>query len=254
MAANYARGKVSEFSQFWRGSKNALSRSAILMHRLIYDLQFAASRGGYFLEVYKSEVDQDGFDVILDDRDNIKKLQVKTVTSGATTSSWKIHKAMLRPHRGYAEELGFECSPEGSGYQGAVVLMDFTPDDLSIQVDYYYVDVFVLKAFCLGILSRLHNGANDSIKRLYLRLQHGTSHETTDVRKSAFVRSKGPEQVLALAGLHGPVGGGWPYSLRKFISEQKDFDKSYAAHELRQLIGDKDVSFCSPPLKEAETK
>ncbi|GAI56639.1 unnamed protein product, partial [marine sediment metagenome] len=33
------------------------------------------------MEVYRSEVDQDGFDIILDDRDNMKKVQVKTVIS-----------------------------------------------------------------------------------------------------------------------------------------------------------------------------
>jgi len=95
------------------------------MHRLIYDLQFAASKIGYFLEVYKGEVDQDGFDIILDDRDNIRKIQVKTVISGSRTSSWQIHKALLRPHYRFVEKLGFEPSPEGEGYQGGVILMDF---------------------------------------------------------------------------------------------------------------------------------
>jgi len=252
MATNNDRGQVSEFNRFWRKRENSLSRSAVLMHRLIYDLQFAASKRGYFLEVYKGEVDQDGFDIILDDRDNMKKLQVKTVISGSGRRSWKIHKAMLRPHYRFAEELGSEPSPEGSGYQGAVVLMDFACKGFSIDVDYYYVDVFVLKAFCLGILSLVDKRSNNSIKSIYLKLQHGKSHDKIWVCKSAFVKSKGPEHLLALAGLHGPVGVSWPDSLLRFMSDTGDFDKSYAAHELRQLISDNDVCFCSPPLKEAQ--
>lgn len=251
IVTNNTQGQVSEFSRFWREPKNSLSRSAILMHRLIYDLQLAASKRGYFLEVYRGEVDQDGFDIILDDRDNMKKVQVKTVISGSRTPLWKIHKAMLRPNYLFAEELGFEPSPEGSGYQGAVVLMDFDCKDFSINVDYYYVDFFVLKAFCLGILSRANKRSNNLIKNLYLELQHGTSHQKMDVRKSAFVKSKGPEYLLALAGLHGPVGGIWPDSLLRFMSDKSKFNKSYAAHKLRQLISDNNVCYCSPPLKEA---
>jgi hypothetical protein len=36
------------------------------------------------------------------------------------------------------------------------------------------------------------------------------------------------------------------------LSDESEFNKSYAAHELRHLISDNDVCFCSPPLKEAQ--
>lgn len=238
-------------AEFFINPRNSLSREAILMHRLAYDLQIAAARSGYFLEIYKGEVDQDGFDVILDDRDVAKKLQVKTVLAGSRPPCLKIHKALLRPHRRQVEKLGFEPSPEGSGYEGGVVLMVIACRESSIDVDYHYTDTFILRAFNVHIIARKNKASSRYIKNLYSDLQRGTSHERIKVRKSAFVRVEAPRQLLALAGMHSPEGGCWPYSLLRFISEKTEFNKAYAAHELRQLISDNDVCFCSPPLREA---
>lgn len=183
--------------------KESMSRSAILMHRLIHDLQVAAAVRGYFLETYSNEVDQDGFDIILDDRDYLMKVQIKTVSSASKTASWKIHKTILRacPHLG--EQLGFEPSPEGTGVQGGVILMRFDCSGASLTVEYLCTNVFIITAFHLGIISWPRRSMNDAVRKLYNNLQNGTSHQKVRVTKSAFLKAKSPEHLLALIGLHG---------------------------------------------------
>lgn len=241
--------KMQELKKFLSNSKNSRSREILLMHRLIYDVELASSARDNFLDIYKGEVDQNGFDIIFDDHDEIKKLQVKTVWSSAKTSRWKIHKCMLRPHRLLAEKLGFEPSPEGAGYQGGVILMVFKCDGLSISIDYYYTDIFIVKAFDVGVISYIQNNKNTAVKSLYTQLQKGVSHDKIEVCKSAFLKAKSAGHLLALAGLHSCVGSSWPYSLLNFIRTKQQFDKSYSADELRKLVCDDDIRYCSPPLK-----
>lgn len=243
MKINKSKKHASSFDQFWHESEFSLYRSTILMHRLIYDLQFEASKRGYLLDIYKGEVDHAGFDIILDDRDTIKKIQVKTVSSGSRTSSWEIHRAMLRPDIFCAEKLGFESSPEGVGYQGGVILMDFKLIDCLIKIDYYYLDIFILQAFNMGVLTQKKRNSNSNIKTFSRELQTGKSHQKIKVRKSVFVKSKGPGHLLSLAGLQGSVNASWPCS----IFDINERDRAFIADELRKMIDDKRIGFCSPP-------
>lgn len=69
--------------EFLNQPRNMHAREQILMHRLFLDLKTAAAQRGYYLNTYFDDVDQDGFDVIFDDHDHIKKIQVKSVGKGS---------------------------------------------------------------------------------------------------------------------------------------------------------------------------
>lgn len=234
---------MKELRDFMASPCHSLSREAILMHRLIYDVQVAAAARGYFLEIYHGEVDQAGFDIILDDQDQMKKLQVKTVMAHSKTSLWSIHKSILRPSSQLAERIDFEPSPEGAGSQGGVVLMEFACHGPSIDVDYYFTDVFILKAFDVGIISRSQPPRMSTVKKVYNQLQEGTSHEKIKIRKSAFLKAKSPHHLLALAGFHSNCNTMWPQSLLDFLASQEKYRKSYCAEELRGLICDNDIIY-----------
>jgi len=222
--------------------KKPMSRSAILIHRLIHDLQVAAAARGYFLETYSNEVDQDGFDIILDDKDHLMKIQVKTVSSVSKTAKWKIHKTILRPRPHLTENLGFEPSPEGTGVQGGVILMRFDYSQTSISVEYLCTNVFIITAFHLGIISWPRRSMNEAVGKLYNNLQNGTSHQKVDVRKSAFLKAKSPEHLLALIGLHGNHSICWINELIDYTAHQfkvpsaKKLDNGTVKH-LKQDIG-----------------
>lgn len=234
---------MGTLKEFLLDTKNSLSREAILMHRLAYDIQVAAAASNYFLEIYHGEVDQAGFDVVLDDQDQLKKLQIKTVMAGSKTASWSIHKTILRPNSQLAEKIDFEPSPEGSGIQGGIVLMKFVCDELSVNVDYYYTDVFILKAFDVGIISRSQSQRMAAVRRIYNQIQRGKSHEKIKIYKSAFLKAKSAVHLLALAGLHSSCNTAWPQSLLGFLDSNEEYRKSYCAEELRELICDNDINY-----------
>jgi len=72
----------TKLEMFLSGSHRSTSREYILTTRLIHDLTVAAVARGYDLLVYLPTVDSDGFDVILDDRDRLVPIQVKSIVEG----------------------------------------------------------------------------------------------------------------------------------------------------------------------------
>ena len=112
LALNASKGR-SQLEKFLFAPKNSHAKESLINNKLLFDLKLAAAERGYFLNVYLPEVDKDGFDMIFDDHDLVVKTQLKTVMRGAGTSSWKIHKRILRPTVDLVENFGFECSPSG---------------------------------------------------------------------------------------------------------------------------------------------
>lgn len=96
------------------------SREYLLTTRLVHDLTVAAARRGYDLLVYLPTLDGDGFDVILDDRDRLVPIQLKSVIRGGKAAGWDVRRSLIRPKPEDADLYGFEPSPTGTGRGGAV--------------------------------------------------------------------------------------------------------------------------------------
>ena len=109
--------------------QNTHAIEELFNYRLLYDLKLAAFDRGYHLLTYYTDVDHDGFDVILDDRDNLRKTQLKTVASDSGTKSWGIHRSILRPVPNNFEPLGFnyDVNNPNWGVEGGVILIDYEP-------------------------------------------------------------------------------------------------------------------------------
>lgn len=196
--------------------ENFHARESIFMSRLSYDLKLAAARRGYYLKTYFEDVDHDGFDVIFDDDDSIIKIQVKTVLTDNkknnenSTSSWPIHKCILRPPFYLIDKLGFEPSPEGEGVGGGFILMNLEAVDDDVNVTYYYTDLLVLLAFDLGVLSYSKKKTLD--KKLF-ELQRGTSHEKIEIPKGLMLKAKSVSALLSLMGIHSTENNSWRHNL-----------------------------------------
>ncbi len=195
----------NNLEEFLKEPSHSHAKESILMNRLIYDFKLAAGLRGYYLESYTSDVDHEGFDIIFDDQDQIKKLQVKTVMRSASTSTWEIHKRLLRPQMYAIDKLGFELSPTGEGVQGGIVLMEINPSDLNLEVKYFYTDIIIIVAFYLEIIYRTHQASKNVIERVYRDLHTGLSNEKVTLPKSCFLSTVNPEQLLALAGFHNNI-------------------------------------------------
>lgn len=207
----------SSLMEFLNQDKNMHARESILMHRLFLDLQTAAARNGYYLNTYFDDVDHDGFDVILDDQDSLKKVQVKTLGKGNTTGTWKIHRRLLRPALSDAESLGFEASPTGVGTAGGVVLMEFDDDGNELSVEYLYCDVYVLLALELGLFERRHATQARAVSDV-LKDWRNDESKFINVPKAAFWRTKSPASLLALMGLHSLESFAWCGMVHKLVN------------------------------------
>jgi hypothetical protein len=194
------------------------SREYVLTTRLVHDLTVAAAERGYDLLVYLPTVDSDGFDLILDDRDRLVPIQLKSIVKGGRASKWEIRRKLLRPDREFAESYGFESSPYGVGRAGGVVLTTVEKSgEAKVGVSYAYTDVDVLSAMWQGILP-----LSAVQKKRLQRLRDELSAEpdgTVAVPRSAFLHAASPEHLLALCGLHSRFEQPWRLQLRKLLGQ-----------------------------------
>jgi hypothetical protein len=139
-----------DYSKFLKD--NTKVREDILNQKLIFDLKEAFVKDDWHLKIYKADVDIDGFDLILDDNDQMLiKCQIKSKFE-STTDHVSIHNSMLRPDCHSIEALGFEITPCHNDRRG-IILIDGKINDNNIVVEYSYFDCFLLRAMALGIYS-----------------------------------------------------------------------------------------------------
>jgi len=209
----------TDLEKFMETPANMHGREQILMHRLFLDLQTAAARRGYYLNTYFDDVDHDGFDVIFDDQDYIKKVQVKSVHKHAATRKWGIHKRMLRPSLQWAEKLGFESSPHGEGSEGGVILIEFEDVEDELRASYYYTDVFVLLMFHCDLIQRSHKSSREALDNALKDWKQGSGRELISIPRAAFLKARNPASLLALMGLHSLACSAWKHHVFVLASE-----------------------------------
>lgn len=227
------------------------------MHRLCFDLQLAAATKGYYLNLYYDDVDHDGFDLILDDQDSIKKIQVKTVESDSPTQCWKIQKKILRPAFDNVEKLGFEPSPEGEGIEGGFVLCKFEIVQEAVKLDYFYTDLFVCLAFKHGIIRRKNKLSQAAVERCVHAFTTGIGREAVHVPAALMLHASTPADVLALSGLHGPSDHMWKHNIMTVanhtqtavphtikLTETLAALRRRAGENMLRLIQDTDIELC----------
>lgn len=219
---------TSGLEDFLNEDKNTHAREQILMHRFFLDVQTAAASRGYYLNTYFDDVDHDGFDVIFDDQDYIKKIQVKSVHKDGTTGSWDIHKRMLRPSFQWLDMLGFGYSPEREGSEGGVVLIAFSDEGGEIRAEYYYSDVFVLLLFYCGAIKRKKKNSQKAIEKIFTEWRRGIGSERIRLPKAAFLKAKDASSLLSLMGLHSSSQYAW---------------KHHAMQLACNLVGDRSLKF-----------
>jgi hypothetical protein len=207
-------------TDFLDAPSNSHAREELFNHRLLYDLKLAAFGRGYHLQTYYSDVDHDGFDVIFDDGDNLRKIQLKTVGGDAATNSWDIHRCILRPLARNYEELGFDFVGNW-GVEGGVVLIDHVIDKSdSLQVSYFYTDIYIINGIALGLIPR-HGNTKNAANNLRDGLQSGGSREKISVAKGLFVKVASPQHLLCILGMHSTLKySGWQRRIRSLSSEE----------------------------------
>ena len=188
-------------------------------HKLLYEMKEAAFVRGYHLQTYFSDVDHDGFDVIFDDGDNLRKVQLKTVGANADTTSWDIHKGILRPLPNNYEEMGFNF--EGFwGVEGGVVLIEYFIDAKNaICTSYLFTDIYVINAIAVELIAR-HGNTKKAAIALRANDAAGRAKDQISVAKGLFVRVASSQNLLCLIGMHSALPRpAWQQRIKSLSSE-----------------------------------
>lgn len=201
---------ASRLKVFLNDSKNSLSRESTLRYRFCFDMKLAAAKRGYDLKVMYGDVDNEGADIVLDDGDVLRRIQLKSIFD-AKTSFWKIHTSLLRPEPAEFDDLDFISEgPFGKG--GAVVLQVLKETGGEIKVSYEFSDVYLLKALDWNIVRRRPATQGQVVEAAIGSLQRAVrSNAKIKLSRSLFIKAKSADHLLGLLGLHSDKWDGIPY-------------------------------------------
>lgn len=210
-----AKSANQALQSFLKAKVNSVSRERIFHNKLFFDLKLAAARAGYHLSVFEPEVDRDAFDVFLDDGDNERRIQVKTVLASSTTVNWDSTRRFMRPEMLYGDRLGL--APGDCGVGGGFLLIEIDDTSSDAPVTYYYTDYFVVTAFEMRLLrekaltpkkgrGRKKESRQETAEKFLDNLAARNATDGIRLPKPLFVRLNSPDSLLALMNLHSAAG------------------------------------------------
>lgn len=199
----------SDLTSFFKNPVNSVTRERLFYNRLYYDLKLAAARRGYALTTYEPEVDRDGYDIVIDDGDATRFVQLKTVLKSSRTSRWSISTRFIRPDMVLADGLLF--TPMESGKGGAVVLIEIDLSTAEPAMTYYVSDYALLRIMASVMGSKVGKGSKILGKRRETATKTWLSVHSNDPKhkilltKGSFFKARDAAGVLGLLGLHSPI-------------------------------------------------
>ncbi|HDX8597044.1 TPA: hypothetical protein RQN60_003401 [Aeromonas dhakensis] len=183
--------------RFFYSPENSTRRESILINKLLFDLQLAYAMQGYYLKSYRTDVDDNGYDLVLDSEDISRKIQVKSTMLDSATKTWDIAKGVLRPDLFLMSKHSM-WSNLSAGISGGVILQDVILNDGDISINYYYSDLVIISLYCFGIIGNKTN--QQSALRVINELHLESFHDKVKLSKSCFLRLKSPSALLELMG------------------------------------------------------
>lgn len=194
---------------FLSASENSVSRERMFFHLLYFDLKLAAARCDYPLALFEPEVDRDRFDIVIDDGDQERRIQLKTKLRSSTTKSWTTTKRFFRPSITEGDRLNL--SPMDCGLGGAFILIEI--NETSGVVEYFYSDFLIADMFARRVLleatpphqargkGRKKNTRALDAENVLSSLKAGQGSEELKIVRNVFVKVRSVDVLLALAGL-----------------------------------------------------
>lgn len=195
---------------FLKAKINSVSRERIFHNKLFFDLKLAGARAGYHLSIFEPDVDRDAFDIFLDDGDNERRIQVKTVLASSTTTNWNSTRRFMRPTLIYGDRPG--TVPADCGASGGFLLIEIDDSSAEAPVTYFYTDYFVATAFDMRLLrettapaqqgrGRKKDSRQEMASKFLRNLANGNAGDRIRLPLPLFVRLKSPDSLLALMNL-----------------------------------------------------
>ena len=213
--------------KFLKASRNSVSREVILRLKFVHDLKVAAAARNYDLRVFMPDVDREGYDLVLDDGDDIRKYQIKSVFD-SKKSSWVISKNLFRLPCGLIEKFKLVPSPLTEGVGGGFVLLLAKVHNADLALTYFYTDIYVILSMQHGLLKKYNLPSQDRINLLLEDIFTGSRQDKVKITKSFLVNPRGKEELLALMGMHSRIDGKcWINNLIGYLSENGNNKKAH---------------------------
>ena len=210
-----------KLAEFLNRPVNSLYRECLLKHKLLFDIQLAFANNGRRLLIYESEYDQDGFDLIFDDLNLHKHFQVKSIVSPSKTSSFEIHRNLLRPS---LKEIDYyPVSPDsfGIGYGGGVLLIEVVPNASDLSVNYYFTDGLILSAFSAGIFRYKLSVSQGSVEKCFQKFADPTQYGgKIKITKPCFIKFVSLSKLFSYCGFQIEDCGGARFNLLRAVARK----------------------------------
>lgn len=180
---------------------NTQVREDILNQKLFFELKEASAKRKVHLKTIRTDVDIDGFDIIVDNNDdNLLKCQIKS-RFNSTTPYFDIHKVMLKPSYYFYDSFGF-LEPMGcpNDVRGTI-LIDAKIENGKISTQYYYLDIYLLRGLELGMFS-FNSQSKKMASDLLNKLRDYNNYRDKKIRviHSLFFPVKNVDALLSLMG------------------------------------------------------
>ncbi|MBQ4836816.1 hypothetical protein [Pseudoalteromonas luteoviolacea] len=186
------------FRDFFYKPENSTKREALLLNKLLYDVQLSSALAGQYIKAYRTDVDDNGYDLIFDTEMVSRKIQVKSRMLDATTTSWDIKRGLLRPELSESLRFGMSANME-VGVSGGVILQEVKMLLGDIEVSYHYTDLSIIRLFQLQIIgNRISKRCAD---KLIQQLNSGHFHDKVKLQKSLFLKAKSATALIEMMGL-----------------------------------------------------
>ena len=186
----------NRLSEFFKKPRNSARRESLLLNRMSYDLQLAAASSGYYVKVYISDVDDNGYDIIVDSEVTTQKLQVKSFLSTSKTSTWKIAKGLIKPNITDQPLVIDWTNIHPPGIGGGVVLQEVSLSESDISIVYYYTDIWLITLYARGIIG--NTSTSNLALKFIIGLNSGNYHDKQSITKSLFLKLKSPAHLLSI--------------------------------------------------------
>jgi hypothetical protein len=221
---------------FLQDPRNSQVRESLINNHFYYNIKLAGAKGEVDLQLFRPEVDKEGYDLIINDGDKISMLQLKTKCESSATDDWDIQKQLLRPGMYNARILGFEESPEGVGYEGSFILIVFNIQNSDLIFQYYYTDIFILKAIEEKIIKLDNDRKYQSVLNAINDLSRGSRYDKVNIKLSSLIKISDVSSLLALSDINSEKLNNWRFSFIQYIKSKKDIDKEESIKNLKELI------------------
>ncbi|MFO0357339.1 MAG: hypothetical protein ACK50A_10305 [Sphingobacteriaceae bacterium] len=182
---------------------NTKVREDILNQKLFFELKEASARQKVHLKIHLSDVDIDGFDIIIDNNDDLLgKYQLKSRLDAETAYS-DIHSIMLRPNSYLFDSFEF-FEPIGCAFDHrGVILIDADVISNKIICEYSYLDIYILRALELGIFKINNQSKRKAEEHLrLLRFNGVNSNVKVETLDSLFIPVKDADSLLEIMGFN----------------------------------------------------